>query len=390
MRLQNQKSTRWLARRLWLKLHLYVGLTLGAMLVVAGLTGSLIAFWQPLDSWLNPELSATREECGEAYPTVDTWYASAAQLLPPSGYFSLMTLPSTEQNLVTFEYRLPAPENDWDDRYQIFIDPCSATVVKIRLWETQRQPWAGPLMAAVMRIHTSLYLNRPGFWLGNYILSFGSALLMVSITAGLILWWPRNGRWRAAFTIKRHTSRERRNYDWHKTVGLVSAVLLLISLFTAIDMYQPWNGWINYTVKLFSGINVPAASIFISPPSDGAKLLSPGQAIAIAQTAVPSETLRSLNFPLEPQGFYAVNFSNDELWNNTAVIDPYRGDIVAVIQPRAGSAGDHFLAWLFPLHTGRAFGLAGRLTILVLGFAPAVLYVTGFIRWWQKRRAKAG
>ena len=59
---------------------------------------------------------------------------------------------------------------------------------------------------------------------------------------------------------------------------------------------------------------------------------------------------------------------------------------LAVSSPENASAGEVFLRWLFPLHTGHAFGLPGRIAILVLGLMPTVLYITGFIRWRQKRR----
>jgi len=43
--------------------------------------------------------------------------------------------------------------------------------------------------------------------------------------------------------------------------------------------------------------------------------------------------------------------------------------------------------WLYPLHTGEAFGFTGQLIILIAGLMPLILYVTGVIRWLQKRKA---
>ncbi len=41
-------------RKLWLKLHLGLGLVAGLVLAIAGLTGSLLAFYLEIDAWLNP------------------------------------------------------------------------------------------------------------------------------------------------------------------------------------------------------------------------------------------------------------------------------------------------------------------------------------------------
>ena len=43
-------------RSLWVQMHLYLGLFIGALLVVFGLTGSILVFWQEIDEWLNPAL----------------------------------------------------------------------------------------------------------------------------------------------------------------------------------------------------------------------------------------------------------------------------------------------------------------------------------------------
>ncbi len=40
-------------RRLWLDVHLYLGLFVGALLVVFGLTGSVLAFDNEFTRWIN-------------------------------------------------------------------------------------------------------------------------------------------------------------------------------------------------------------------------------------------------------------------------------------------------------------------------------------------------
>ena len=43
-------------RRFWVWLHRYAGLAMALFLVIVGLTGSVLAFREELDVWLNPEL----------------------------------------------------------------------------------------------------------------------------------------------------------------------------------------------------------------------------------------------------------------------------------------------------------------------------------------------
>ena len=51
-----------MSRLCWLRLHRYAGLVLAIFLTSAGLTGSIIAFEDELDAWLNPELFRTTSE----------------------------------------------------------------------------------------------------------------------------------------------------------------------------------------------------------------------------------------------------------------------------------------------------------------------------------------
>lgn len=122
----------------WLKVHLYVGLTLGAMIAVVGLTGSLMVFWQPIDAWLSPDLLAIEAPCkAEDYQPVDAWVVAARTRVPPSGRLSGLAFPNPERALVSLEYRMPAPGADWDDRYGIFVEPCTGTASGPRLWDTR-------------------------------------------------------------------------------------------------------------------------------------------------------------------------------------------------------------------------------------------------------------
>jgi uncharacterized iron-regulated membrane protein len=77
--------------------------------------------------------------------------------------------------------------------------------------------------------------------------------------------------------------------------------------------------------------------------------------------------------------------------DNFGLVDLKTGKITGVIRPARGSAGDRFMAWLYPLHTGGAFGWPGRLLVALAGIVVLVLNVTGLytwcVRWRMRRRA---
>ena len=64
------------------------------------------------------------------------------------------------------------------------------------------------------------------------------------------------------------------------------------------------------------------------------------------------------------------------------------GRLVSAQVPGTGSAGDIFLQAQFPLHSGRIFGVAGRVIVSLMGLVVAMFSVTGVVIWAKKRRAR--
>ena len=67
--------------------------------------------------------------------------------------------------------------------------------------------------------------------------------------------------------------------------------------------------------------------------------------------------------------------------------DPFT-NLVDYLQPFGENiqvrSGDEFLAWLARIHFGRAYGTTVKWVWTILGLAPALLFVTGAIMWWNR------
>ena len=70
------------------------------------------------------------------------------------------------------------------------------------------------------------------------------------------------------------------------------------------------------------------------------------------------------------------------------VISAQHANVVSDRHVAEGSAGDVFLAWQYPLHSGKAFGEIGRAIIFASGLMLTGLCVTGLMIWWRKRWAR--
>ena len=117
-------------------------------------------------------------------------------------------------------------------------------------------------------------------------------------------------------------------------------------------------------------------------------------AVAAADAVFPDGRLHWVLLPSTPTGVYVVGKqaasepNRSKTYRNVGV-DQYTGQVLQVQDRHAFTSGERFLEWLFPLHSGEAFGAISRPLTLLFGLLPLALFVTGFLRWRQKRRGRA-
>lgn len=371
-------------RSLLVQVHLYLGLLIGALLVVFGLTGSILVFWQEIDDWLNPALLTVEVPPSgqDAYRPLDELLAAALQEAPPgSRVTQLYGAPTRERVVAVY---VEHPSKAWA---RIFVDPYRARVTGVRSYGGDE--WVpSSFMDMVFALHYALLTGATGVTAAGV----AAVLLILSLITGLIVWWPRAGQWRQAFVIRRPTTPFRFLFDLHKTISLYLCLVLGAVLLSGIDMNL--NGPYVWAVQLFSPATRGPAQAPTSTPVPGLMPIGVERAVAIAAATYPEGELSAVGMPDGERGVYLVGRRHvpglSAFWSERQVaIDQYSGAILDVRDPTTRrSAGETFLDWQWPLHSGQAFGMTGRLLVFLSGLACPVIYVTGLLMWWRKRRTK--
>jgi len=373
-------------RAIWLKAHRYIGLFLGVIFVIVGLTGSFLAFWQAIDEWLNKDIMIVATPAGEAHnQPLDAILAAAHTIAPHDGIPTVLTMPRHANAAVSISY-LVSLKDGQSDQYEVFVDPYTAKPTGQRFLQHGDSIISMPFIRTIINLHASLLFGDNK----RYIVGIPAIFLLFSISAGIYLWWPRNGNWRHALTVKWGATPVRLTYDVHKISGLYLCIILTILLFSGI--YMIFKPQVQSFVGLFSPVR--------EDPKDLKSTLIPGQpslgldaAASIANRLFPDGTLHWIFLPQGSDGVYVVGKQADREPNRWATyrnvtIDQYSGQVLYVQDRADFSAGERFLEWQYPLHCGEAFGNVGRALVMILGIVPLILYVTGFLRWRQKRRLR--
>lgn len=368
-------------RKLWLKLHLWLGLGLGFFLGLIGLTGSVLVFWHEIDHALNPALYQASTNAG-TQQSMDAIMA-AAESAAPLGWAASWTdapIDSASTYLVSFGYQQPTADDDQAISLTIAVDPYTAKVVGKRVFYHAWNPLRSCLVGFFFKLHYALFLGQTGTALVGVL----AVLFIVSTLSGLILWWPLTGNWRRVLTIKSSASTERFNHDLHQSAGFYSLIVMLWLLISGVYLNLPEQ--FKWLVEVFSPVteDIKLETMPASSNSDALQL-----AIQQVKATHPESSLHYImtDNQLFTPCFNQVAALKSYVLDETCwTFNRQSGELLQIKDSAHGSIGDAIMAWQWPLHSGQAFGWTGRILVFISGLICPLLFVTGVIRWLQKRR----
>ena len=108
----------------------------------------------------------------------------------------------------------------------------------------------------------------------------------------------------------------------------------------------------------------------------------------------PRSGWKRINFDLHAAlGFWGLLILF--MWGLTGIYFAFSDPFLAVVdyfeppdQYAVGRQGDAFIAWLVRMHFGRYGGMGVRITYVIVGLMPAVMFVTGAVMWWNRVLAR--
>ncbi|GAA6618679.1 PepSY-associated TM helix domain-containing protein [Scytonema sp. NUACC26] len=353
-------------------LHRYFGLLVGLILIVVGLTGSLLVFEKEISSFL------VQQQFGQVIPqeqrvsvasileTVKTTYASQ----PEYKLSGINTLPDPNLPYRAF---LQSPD---EKRLEVFVNPYTGAIVGERVWEKT-------LIGITYKLHYQLLAGK----VGEVIVGIAALLLLILSITGIIL-WPGWRRLISGFKIKWQAHPKRTNFDIHKVSGIITAIFLTMIAFTGFC----WNFWEFSQPLIHTATLTPIPKEPVSQPIPGKLPLTISELLQKADAALPEAVTTYIRLPQTPEGVFRVGkkLPQDtvEYGRSQVNLDQYTGEIVQLKDGRKLSRADEVF-YSFPwMHYGTFWGLPSRILYIFVGLAPLILFVTGTIMWWYRYKGK--
>lgn len=351
------------ARRLLVRLHLWLGLTLGAVWALQGLTGAALVFHRELDRW------GVEAAAGPMAPMDRLVAAAEARAGAP---IRMLGVADARGGVLNAAYR----DADGRDR-TVRLEAATARVLDDRAGDTGWR-W-------VYLLHEELLLHDRGALLIGL-----SGLLLASMSlTGLWIGWPKRRAWRAALDPRPWRGRRAALWGWHRLSGLlVAAALIVVPLSGAAMALRPSLWPLLERATSFRPPYKPQGPL-------PARIVSPGVAWATARRVFPDGRFVRLTTPSATHPAYHVRLLRPgelRAWSGTSgvTVDAGTGRPLARYDAPAAPWPNRLYDAAFPIHNGEASGLAGRLLVMLAGLALPALYVTGVLSWLRKRHVGAG
>lgn len=380
------------ARHLWVLAHRWAGLAIAFFLVIAGTTGALLPFYEPLDRFVAGDFHQA-----SVGPTLDPLRLHARAERLSGGIATRLPL-HFEPGAASVFSIVPRPGHPPLGFDEIALDPVTGAETGRRTWGAITEGTVN-LMPFVYRLHYSLALDSWGSW----ILGIAGLVWTLDCFVGFYLTLPAArrgwlGRWRKAWAI-RATSAPKLEFDLHRASGLWLWPVLLLFAWSSVGFnLEP----------VFSPVMTAVlgdADSRAAPPPLTAPRVSPRlgwrEALARARRlTAAAERQRGfvvtremfLNYDAT-SGAYIHGFRSDRdvtekfagarLW-----FDGDTGAMHALKLPTGEHRRTTVETWLFGLHMAAIGGLPVRIVVSVIGVAVTALAVTGILIWLRRRRAR--
>ncbi|AYA37939.1 hypothetical protein D3Y59_13330 [Hymenobacter oligotrophus] len=350
-------------RRLF-KLHSWLGLATGALLLVVSLSGVILLFEPQLDHALNSRL-LTVAVPAQPQPSLDGVLRAARQRFPQPAYLRLRRLPEAPNQAV--EVSVDQPDHTWTLAY---FDPYTARYLGQRNAREHLFGW-------LLGLHYSLMGGKAG----ELVVALLGLTLLLSVGTGTVVYrkhllpvllFRQRINWKNARTAAS---------GLHRVVGVWALLFNLVMAGSGAWMLRA-----SFLPSTYAAEEDAETQTAAQPPVQ----VSLDTLTLRATAAVPSLQVQGVVLPRTATDTLVTvsgRLADSPLLGNfsqAVELSASTGRIVRADDVRASGVTERAELVALTLHFGQFGGWLVKLLWTVGGLSPALLSITGFVLWRRR------
>ena len=384
-------------RKLFKKLHLWLSLPFGLIIMTTCLTGALLVFEKEITELVRHD-SYTIPVRKTQSLSLQSLLERVARETPDSVQITSVTIPSDFRRAYTVGLSKPR-------RAGVLVDPYTGKIVG--------QSGRLPFFTTVRELHRwlldSMKPDSEGIFWGRVIVGTSTLLFVFILLTGLFLWWPKKlkGVGKRLKISLRH-GRQRLFTDLHTVGGVYVFVLLLAMAMTGLTWSFEWYRTGFY--KVFGAEMAEGGKGDKGPKKDKRNKDAPREEGA-EQAKLPAsyiywEEVVSYVIEVSEADYPEIKVKDGEVevplagLGNSRAADSFRfdkktGQVTEYKAYREVKRDKKLRGWIYSVHTGTWVGLFTRICYVLAALFGASLPLTGYYifyqrKWGKKRKAKSG
>lgn len=373
------------------KLHLWFGLSVGIIVFIVSLTGTLYVFKDEIQNSLRKEAMYVKESSSTPL-SIAVLKEKVDLELNEKFPINAVEISLDKNKSYRFSY-YEKNKKGWNYFEEVKINK----LVYVNQYN-------GKILAVydekynffniLKYIHWSLLLNSE--W-GKYVVGIPTVLFIFMLITGIVLWWPKNKKARKGrfwFSWENVKTWKRKNYDLHNVLGFYASFFALLISITGIYFAYPYVKN-TFNLALSGSTEMPKDKEIKSPDSLMVKNASVYDLTA-QETRKLYPTSSSFRIPLNGKNKKGKDLKNIPVTiygeegrfseRNSLVFDKYSGKLLAEKTHQKLSNAEKYANANYDIHTGSYFGLFGKILWFITGLICTSLPVTGFLVWWGKQK----
>ncbi|TCK07217.1 PepSY-associated TM helix domain-containing protein [Marinobacterium mangrovicola] len=348
------------------RLHLYIGLFIGPLILIAALTGVIYVLTPEIEDALYSE-QLTTSNTGPTKPLAEQIRA-ALQFIHSDELPMAVRPAPTPGETTRVIFKDPAK----DSNQGIFIDPANLEVKgDLDVYGTSG---ILPFRIAIDFFHRHLLLGH----YGRIYSEVAASWMWVGALSGCILWFVRYRRARKVEPV-RHK---------HNLIGLWIALGMLFFSATGLT----WSNWagerINMVRQQLNWVTPSVNRTLAEPVNDNqASVDMFDTALQVARENGIEANKLEINPAMNANQSWSVK-EIDRAWPtqvDAVSIDPSTLSVIDAARFADYPMVAKLIRWGIDAHMGVLFGLPNRLLLAAFGCALIVLIIYGYRLWWRHR-----